>query len=137
MTVVHRWLGLLVFVLLTVIMITGLVLRLLRKDETPPAIWAMQHWTENVLAIQVVLGIVMLIMGLRVVGGPLVWFHYLYGSLFPLIAIVAGRIGALRRERREYVSLAWGAFFSIALLMRAIQTACGNDWAAISHCFTR
>lgn len=137
MTAVHRWIGLTIVALLAVIMLTGLVLRILRRDDTPPALWAVQHWTENVLAVQIVLGVIMLMLGMRVVGRPLVWFHYLYGSLFPLIAIVAGRIAALRRERREYVGLAWGAFFSLALLMRAIQTACGNEWSAITRCFTR
>lgn len=137
MTPAHRWLGLAVVVLLAAILITGIVLRIMRRDQTPPAVWALQHWTENILAVQIVLGIIMLVVGRRVIGGPLVWFHYLYGSVFVLVAIIAGRIGALRRERREYVSLAWGAFFALALLMRAIQTACGNEWSAVTHCFTR
>ncbi|MEX0868960.1 MAG: hypothetical protein WD011_04735, partial [Nitriliruptoraceae bacterium] len=93
------------------------------------------HWTENLLALQLFVGLVLLVLGRRVVGGPLVWFHYLYGSLFPLIAVVGGRIAALRRERFAYIGLGWGAFIAMALLLRAVQTACGNDWSALGRCF--
>jgi hypothetical protein len=130
----HRYLGALIVVLLLAITLWGLGLRLLRRDETPVALRAVQHWTENLLAVQVVVGLVLLFMGRRVVGGSLVWFHYLYGSLFPLIAIVGGRIAALRRERREYVGLAWGALVAFALTLRAVQTACGDSLASLARC---
>jgi hypothetical protein len=137
LTTFHRYLGALIVVLLLAITLWGLGLRLLRRDETPVSLRAVQHWTENLLALQVVVGLVLLFMGRRVVGGTLVWFHYLYGSLFPLIAIVGGRIAALRRERREYVGLAWGAFVAFALTLRAVQTACGDSLESIVRCVSR
>ncbi len=134
MTSFHRWLGAAIIALFVIIMLWGLVLRMRRRDEAPAGLWALQHWTENLLAVQIVFGIVLLIMGRRVIGGPLVWFHYLYGSLFPLIAMIGGRLAAMRRERFTYVGLAWGAFIAFALTLRAVQTACGNDWSALQRC---
>lgn len=136
MTTFHRTLGASIVLLLLTITVWGLVLRVLRRDDPPAALWAVQHWTENLLAVQVVAGLVLLVLGRRVIGGPLVWFHYLYGSLFPLIAIIGGRIAALRRERREYVSLAWGSFIAWALTLRAVQTACGNLLSDLARCLT-
>ena len=55
-------------------------------------------------------------------AGELAFLHYLYGSLFPFIAVVGGRIASLRRDRHEYVGLGWGAFFAIGLASRAMLT---------------
>lgn len=126
MTVLHRVLGSAIVLLFVVIVITGLVLRVLGRRETPTGLWAVQHWTENLLVLQTVTGVVLLLMGRRAPGAELPWFHYLYGSLFPLIAVVGGRLAGLRREEREYVGLAWGAFVAFGLTLRAIQTGCGE-----------
>lgn len=136
MTSVHRIIGAVIIALFLMLMIWGFALRLIGRRNTPTAFWAVQHWTENVLVLQTVLGLVMLVIGYRVVGRPLIWFHYLYGSLFPLIAVIGGRIAALRRDERAYVGLAWGAFIASALTMRAVQTACGNTFSAIAACFS-
>jgi cytochrome bd-type quinol oxidase subunit 2 len=126
-TVFHRVLGTVIVLLFVVIVVTGLVLRVTGRRETPAALWAVQHWTENLLIVQTVVGIVLLLMGRRAVGDGIPWFHYLYGSLFPLIAVVGGRLAGLRREDREYVGLVWGAFFAFGLTLRAIQTGCGPE----------
>jgi hypothetical protein len=131
-TPVHRILGAVIVVLFAVLLLAGLVLRLIGRRDTPAPIWAVQHWTENLLVVQSVLGLVLLLVGRRVVGDSLVWFHYLYGSLFPLIAVVGGRLAGLRREEREYVGLAWGAFFAFGLTLRALQTGCGDEVALLT-----
>lgn len=137
MTTFHRYLGTIIVLLFVALMLWGLVLRLLGRTETPNAMWGAQHWTENLLVVQTVFGIVLLIMGRRVVtADPLAWLHYLYGSLFPLVAVVGGRLAAIRRETREYVGLAWGAFFAFALTLRAIQTACGDAISEVIRCMT-
>jgi hypothetical protein len=130
----HRYLGALIVTLFVVIFLWGLGLRLIGRDEAPTPLWAVQHWTENLLVVQTVLGIVLLVMGRRVTGAPDVWLHYLYGSLFPLVAVVAGRLASLRRERFDYLGLAWGSFFALGLTLRALQTGCGNDLSAIALC---
>lgn len=123
--IVHRYLGMAIVGAFVLIGLSGLALRLLRREDAPKWLWGLQHYTENVLVVQTVLGIILLLMGRRVAGGPLVWLHYLYGSLFPLIAIVGGRIAGLRREEHEYVGLAWGAFFAAGLTTRALMTGLG------------
>jgi hypothetical protein len=132
-TLFHRYLGALIVVLFLAIMVVGLVLRLLRRDETPTWVWVTQHWTENLLVVQTVVGVVLLLLGRRVVG-ELAWLHYLYGSVFPLVAVIVGRLAALRREEREYVGLAWGAFFALALTLRAMQDACGESLLELGRC---
>lgn len=135
MTVFHRYLGTVIMLLFLAIMVWGGVLRVLGRTEVPLRLWIAQRWTENLLVLQVVTGLVLLVIGRRVTGPPGVWLHYLYGSLFPLIAIIGGRLAALRRETREYVGLAWGSFFALALTLRAVQTACGDAPAEIARCF--
>jgi hypothetical protein len=130
----HRYLGVVILALFLILALWGLGLRLLGRSQAPTPMWAVQHWTENLLGLQVVTGVVMLVIGRRVVGEPLVWLHYLYGSVFPLLAIIGGRIAGLRREDRDYVGLAWGAFFAFGLTLRALQTGCGGTMAAVSRC---
>lgn len=128
---IHRWIGTGLVVAFVVLVVWGAALRLARRDEAPVPYLALQHWTENILILQTVIGVVFLFMGRRVVGDELVWLHYLYGSLFPLIAIIGGRIAGLRREHYTYVGMAWGAFFAFGLVLRALQTglfaSCGAD----------
>lgn len=118
---VHRWVAYLVMTMLLVVVVSGVVLRLLGREETPVSLRALQHWTENTLILQIVLGGILFLSGRRVLG-ELAFLHYFYGSLFPFIAIVGGRIAALRREQYEYVGLAWGAFFALGLSARAMLT---------------
>jgi hypothetical protein len=102
----------------------------------PIGMRALQHWTENLLVVQTVGGVALLLIGRRVVGPPDAWLHGFYGSLFPLVAVVGGRLAALRRERRQYVGLAWGAFFAFGLTLRAVQTACGANLADLASCMS-
>lgn len=135
MSVFHRYLGTVIVALFVVLLVWGILLRVLRRDEAPGGMWTVQHWTENLLVVQTVAGLVLLLMGRRVVGEPLVWLHYLYGSLFPLIAVVGGRIAGLRRETREYLGITWGAFFALGLTLRALQTGCvGSSLTALARC---
>jgi len=117
----HRFLAYGLFLGLVLLALVGLALRLAGRAETPVGYRALQHWTENLLLLQVVVGIVLLVGGRRVVG-ELAWLHFLYGSVFPFVAVVAGRIVALRRETHGYVGMAWGAFFATGLVSRAMLT---------------
>lgn len=134
MSIFHRYLGALIVLLFLVIMVWGIVLRIMGRHETPVSLWVCQRWTENLLVVQIVTGLILLLVGRRVTGAPLAWLHYLYGSLFPLIAIIGGRIAGLRREAREYVGLVWGAFVALALTLRAMQTVCGDSITELARC---
>jgi hypothetical protein len=137
LTILHRWLGTVIVLLFVATMVWAVVLWSLRRDGTPTGMRALQHWTENLLIVQTVGGVALLLLGRRVVGPPDAWLHALYGSLFPLVAVVGGRLAALRRERRQYVGLAWGAFFAFGLTLRAVQTACGAGLADLGSCMFR
>lgn len=137
MTLAHRWLGTVIVLMFVATMVWALTLVALRRDETPVGMRAMQHWTENLLVVQTVFGVALLLMGRRVVGPADAWLHSLYGSLFPLVAVIGGRLAALRRERRQYVGFAWGAFFAFGLTLRAVQTACGASLAELASCMFR
>lgn len=134
MTAFHRYLGAALILLFVVIMLWGLTLRIVRREETPTGLLGVQHWTENLLVVQTVLGVVLLLMGRRVFEQPAAWLHYFYGSLFPLIAMVGGRLASLRRERYAYVGMAWGAFFAFGLTLRALQMGCGYTAGEIARC---
>ena len=137
MTTFHRILGTVIVLLFVVIVVWAVGLRLARREGTPTGLRAVQHWTENLLVVQLIGGLALLAIGRRVVGGPVVWLHYLYGSLFPLIAVVGGRLAAMRRERHDYVGLGWGAFIAFALTLRAVQTACGSSLSDLGPCLLR
>jgi len=137
MTVAHRWLGTVIVLMFVVTMVWSLILLVLRHGETPLGMRALQHWTENLLVVQTVFGIGLLLVGRRVVGPPDAWLHSLYGSLFPLVAVIGGRLAALRRETRQYIGFAWGAFFAFGLTLRAVQTACGVGLAELASCMVR
>ena len=136
MALIHRVLGASLVLAFLVLAIGGLTLWVSRREEAPTLFWGLQHYTENLLIAQTVIGIVLLLLGRRVRGDDLIFLHYFYGSLFPLIAVVAGRIAALRRDRHEYVGLAWGAFFAFGLTTRALMTGCGDDIAALGRCLS-
>lgn len=125
MTMVHRILGFAIIAGFVTILLTGLVTRLRGRDEAPTFFWGAQHYAENVLVVQSLLGIVFLLQGRRLVGDDLVFLHYFYGSLFPLIVVIGGRIAGLRREVRDYVGPTWGSFFALGLTLRALMTGLG------------
>jgi hypothetical protein len=137
MTLAHRVIGTIIVLAFVVIMVWALALRARRASETPEALRIVQHWTENLLLLQTATGVVLLLLGRRVVGPSDAWLHYLYGSLFPLIALVGGRLAALRREHHPYVGLAWGSFFAFGLTLRAVQTACGVAVGELAACLLR
>ena len=120
MSLVHRWLAFAIVAALLGLALWGLAARLRRVERASPRFWVVVHLVENVLVAQIVVGVVLLVIGRR---QP--FLHYLYGSLFPVIAIVAGRIGALRRERFDYVPVAWAAFVSFGLTTRALMLGMG------------
>lgn len=124
MSLLHRLLGFGIVAAFAILAIWGLVLRLLRRPEEPVLYRALLHWTENLLIVQIAVGVVLLLMGRRIVGVPLPVLHYFYGSLFPLITLVVGRIVRLRREdagKPGYVAIAWAAFIAFGLTTRALM----------------
>lgn len=120
----HGWLGFLLILLFVALAMWGVILRIMGRDEAPVSYMVAQHWTENVLILLVLSGLVLLLAGRRVPSVLFPWDHYIYGSFFPLVALIVGRLAGMRREKREYVGMAWGAFFAAALSLQALTSGC-------------
>jgi hypothetical protein len=127
MTLIHRYIGWSIVIALALLAVYGLGVRLLRRDDPGVPFWGLLYYTETVLVIQIVVGVVLLLMGRRVGTG--FDLHYFYGSLFPLIALVGGRIFSMRRDDAEepytYVPIAFGAFVAFGLTTRAMMIGLG------------
>lgn len=121
MNLAHTILGGAVTAAFLVLMLWGLVARLARRESIGDGFWRVLVYTENVLAAQIVVGIVLLVMGRRA-GDPL---HYVYGAIFPIAVDVVGRIASLRRESQDYVPIAVASFFAFGLTTRALMTGFG------------
>lgn len=130
MTVAHRFIGLSIVVALVYLAVYGLVGRVAGRHEVGRPFWGVLYYTETVLVVQIIAGIVLLFMGRRV-GGSGFDLHYVYGSVFPLLVILVGRLYALRRDDRDYIPIAWAGFIGFGLTFRALQTGCGLDLACL------
>ncbi|MDP8927899.1 MAG: hypothetical protein M3O70_04785 [Actinomycetota bacterium] len=117
----HFYLGASLVVAFLIISVYGVLARLFRRRGLGKLFWGVLYYSETVLVVQIVLGILLLLAGHRV-GNVL---HYVYGSLFPLIALVVGRLYALRREDYDYVPIAFAAFVAFGLTTRAFMTGLG------------
>jgi biotin transporter BioY len=100
------------------------VLGKIRRVHGEPGSW---YWNlvaivQIILAIQIVLGLTLL--ALRGIDAqPLL--HYFYGSLFPIIVLVAAHMFARGMERDQWVPFAWGGFICWGLVLRALFTGLG------------
>lgn len=124
MGVLHLYVGWSIVVAFALLTVYGTAARLLRRGSLGRPFWGVLYYSETVLVIQIVLGVALLVLGRRVGGGGF-HLHYVYGSVFPLIVLVAGRLYALRREVYDYVPITIGAFVSFGLTVRALTTGLG------------
>lgn len=125
MSTVHLYVGWSLVIAFAVLAGYGLIARVARRPEVGRPFWGILYYTETVLVIQIVIGLILLFMGRRVgVGFDR---HYLYGSVFPIIALIGGRLFTLRRENEDesfpYVPIAFGAFLCFGLTAQALNTA--------------
>jgi len=116
----HRLLAFAIVGALLLLTVWGTALRVAGRDTAPKGFWGLLHYTENVLAVEIVAGIILLLIGRR---QP--WLHYVYGSVFPIMVLVAARMASLRREVRDYAPIAFGAFFAFGLTARALMLGMG------------
>lgn len=127
MSLVHRYIGWSLVIGLALLAVYGLGARIIRRHDPGVPFWGLLYYTETVLLIQIVVGIILLVMGRRVGTG--FDLHYFYGSIFPLIALIAGRIFTMRREDAEepyhYVPIAFGAFVAFGLTARSLMIGLG------------
>jgi hypothetical protein len=127
MSTIHLYIGWTIVVAFLVIALYGLVARVMRRREVGRVFWGLQYYTETVLVIQVVVGVVLLLMGRRVGSG--FDMHYMYGAVFPLITVIVGRIYTIRREKEDrsyaYAPVALAGFIAFGLTLQALGTGLG------------
>ncbi|MBW3560930.1 MAG: hypothetical protein KY437_00365 [Actinobacteria bacterium] len=121
---IHRYIGLSIVVALLYLALYGLIARIARREEVGRPFWGVLYYTETVLVVQIVVGVVLLLMGRRV-GGSGFHLHYLYGSVFPFVVLLGGRLYSMRREHHDYVPIALGGFIAFGLTSRALMTGLG------------
>lgn len=128
MLTAHRWIAISIIAAFLLLAVYGGIARLSRRAAVGRPFWGLQYYTETVLLVQVGVGLFLLVTGHRVPAGGLNWLHYLYGSLFPLIAVLWGRLASLRRAGRyDYAPVTFAAFVSFGLTLRAAMTGCADS----------
>lgn len=122
------WLGVPVWASWVIIMIWALVLRLRRAGETP-TFWRAVSIAQILLALQVVVGVVLLGLWALGLGPPPVpgsafqsVFHVLYGLVFPLVVLVVGHRFAVQGRMEPHTAFAVVGLVNFGLLFRAWQT---------------
>lgn len=122
----HRWIGISIVGAFAAIWVYAAIARTFRRRQVGRAFWGLLYYSETVLVVQIVVGIVLLIMGHRIPTAGFQWLHYIYGSVFPLLAVIVGRLYSLRRgdadRPYEYVPIGYGAFVAFGLTARALMT---------------
>lgn len=121
---IHTIVGFSIVIAFALLTVYGTGARLVRRTSLGRLFWGLLYYSETVLVIQIVLGVVLLLLGRRIGAGGFD-LHYVYGSVFPLIVLVAGRLYALRRDEYDYVPITFGAFVSFGLTARALMTGLG------------
>ena len=103
---------------------TAWVLGKIRRAHGEPGgwYWGLVSLCQVILAIQIVLGVILLaIHGIH--ARPIL--HYFYGSVFPIAVLVGAHFFARSMERDQWVPFAWGGFICFGLVLRALFTGLG------------
>ena len=136
MSGLHRVVGFAVVGVFTVGWVWGLAAWISRRGPGG-LFWRWVAVAQVITGLQAVFGIVLLLLGKRVVtGGALSnLLHYVYG-LLPLLLFVFAHVVARagnasiigfdeRRRIAPWVPFAWASFFSFGLTLRALMTGLG------------
>lgn len=97
----------------------SLVLRIVRREDTP-TFWRAVSVAQILLVVQLVIGLVLLAMGRRPGGGGAfnVSFHLLYGAGFPLLVLVVGHKWARDGRYNPHTIFALVGLIVFALTLR-------------------
>ena len=118
--------GYLIMGLWLVLTVWALALWRLRREEAP-SFWRVVSVAQILLAIQLLLGLIMLGMGGR--PGEPGWFdtlfHPLYGFVFPGIVLVVAHAQARSGARSAYAVFSLAAFVIFALTVRSFTVGAG------------
>ncbi|HET7482026.1 MAG TPA: hypothetical protein VFK89_04125 [Actinomycetota bacterium] len=98
---------------------------LIRNKAPRDGFWTLLGIYQVVIALQVVLGAILFLTGLRPPTDP-VWLHYAYGGLFPAALLIgAHRLAASRFKEVPWVVFGGAALLICGLTIRALMTGLG------------
>ncbi|MDP9067551.1 MAG: hypothetical protein M3N53_04255 [Actinomycetota bacterium] len=126
MSELHRYIGFSIPAAFAVLVLWT-IYTLIRNRPPHDWFWNLLGALQVIIAIQVVVGAVLFVAGLRPPPQDLRWLHYMYGGLFPaLILIAAHRIA----QKERFVEIPWvvfgfASFVNFGLTSRALMTGLG------------
>lgn len=98
---------------------------LIRNKPPHDRFWTLLGVMQVFIGVQVVVGAILFVMGLRPPTSP-VWLHYAYGGLFPAgLLMLAHRLGNTRFESVPWIPFGGAAFLICGLTVRALMTGLG------------
>jgi hypothetical protein len=93
-----------------------------RRADVHRWFWTVLGVVQAVLGVEVIAGVVLLAL-----GGRQAILHYLYGSLFPIIVLIAGHVVARDPDNgfTPWKVFGFAAFIAFGLTLRALTTGLG------------
>ncbi len=100
---------------------------LIRNRPPHDWFWSLLGLLQVIIAIQVVVGAVLFVVGLRPPPQDLRWLHYFYGGVFPALVLIAAHRVAQRERFAEipWVVFGFASFINFGLTSRALMTGLG------------
>lgn len=125
MTILHQWVGYAIVGSWAIVGGWSLALRFVRYDETP-TFWRMVSVAQMLLAVQLVVGVVLLAMGRLPASGWFVnTFHVLYGLVFPVLVLFFAHKWSREGRYDPYTAFAVTGLVLFGLTARAWMTGAG------------
>ena len=122
MRTVHAALGFAVVGAFALLWLWALVTWAARRPDVQSWFWGVLAVLQVTLAVQVIAGIVVLAL-----GGRQPFLHYMYGSVFPIIVLIAAHVIARDESNgfRPWKVFGFAAFIAFGLTLRALMTGLG------------
>lgn len=126
MSAFHRYIGFAIPAGFVLLMLWS-IFTLFRKRAPHDWFWNLLGLLQAIIAIQVIVGAVLFVVGNRPPPQDLRFLHYFYGGLFPAIVLIAAHRVAARERWREVPWLVFGfaSFVNFGLTSRALMTGLG------------
>ena len=97
----------------------------IRNKQPNDRYWSLLGVMQVFVGIQVIVGAILFVMGLRPPTSP-VWLHYAYGGLFPAALLMfAHRLGNTKFESVPWIPFGGASFLICGLTVRALMTGLG------------
>ena len=119
---IHSAAGYAIVVVLAVLWLWALGAWIARRSDVHALFWTLLGFVQVALVLQLIAGLVLIVLGRR---QP--FLHYLYGSLFPAVALALGHVFARNRETglAPWKVFGFASFIAFGLTLRALTTGLG------------